>query len=157
MIFLSHFLALLIKADTAEEGRRSFLGSVMVAINVLLILAVLFASCLTTQQTVGDHLAGENVVTVAGTMLTFEELTATKTRFTHEEAAAPMTSIRNRGGSNDWVDSFNRGSGFSACVGPRLPHEARVGGTTRMSVSGPTIEVVAHTTDGRRIDVVGVS
>lgn len=54
IIFLSNFLALLIKMDAAGEENRSALGALLVAVNVLLVLAVLFTSWFTTQQTVDD-------------------------------------------------------------------------------------------------------
>lgn len=54
IIFLSNFLALLIKMDAAGEHNRSALGALLVAVNVLLIIAVLFTSWFTTQQTVDD-------------------------------------------------------------------------------------------------------
>lgn len=157
VIFLSNFLALLIKADTAGEGSRSFLGGVMVGINVLLIVAVLSASCLTTQQTVGDHLEGQNVVTDAGTMLAFEQRTAAKARFTREQTAVPTTLVQDHGSSTNGVDSFNRGKGFSAHAGTRLSHEARLGGTSGTSVSSPTVEEVAHISHDRREGVDDVS
>lgn len=40
--------------DAAGEENRSALGALLVAVNVLLILAVLFTSWFTTQQTVDD-------------------------------------------------------------------------------------------------------
>lgn len=53
VIFLSNFLALLIKVDAAGEGKRSALGGLLVAINVILVLAVLLTTWFTTQQQVG--------------------------------------------------------------------------------------------------------
>ncbi|CAM9270966.1 unnamed protein product [Laminaria digitata] len=41
LIFMSYFLALLIKMDAAGEANRSALGGVLVAVNVFPILAVL--------------------------------------------------------------------------------------------------------------------
>lgn len=54
VIFLSNFLALLIKMDAAGEGNRSALGGVLVAINVLLVVAVLVTSRFAVQQSVDD-------------------------------------------------------------------------------------------------------
>ena len=54
VIFLSNFLALLITMDAAGEDNRSALGGILVAINVLLILAVLVTSSFTVQQSVYD-------------------------------------------------------------------------------------------------------
>lgn len=52
MIFLSNFLALLIKVDAAGEDQRDTLGGLLVAVNVFLVLAVLVTSWFATQQQV---------------------------------------------------------------------------------------------------------
>ena len=80
MIFLSNFLALLIKVNTAGEGNRDFLGGIMVALNSLLILAVLFSTWFATQQSVDDSRDEENPVALAKTMLTFEQRRADDAR-----------------------------------------------------------------------------
>ena len=54
VIFLSYFLALLIKVDAAGQESRSALGGLLIAINVMLVLAVLSACWLTVQQTGGN-------------------------------------------------------------------------------------------------------
>lgn len=76
IIFLTNFLALLIKVDSAGEGSRDVFAGILVAINVLLIVAVLLASWFSTQQSVDDHREGETAFNVAGNMLTFEQLAA---------------------------------------------------------------------------------
>lgn len=58
VIFLSHFLALLVKVESAE-GQQTVLGGILVAVNVLLSLAVLLATWFSTQQTVDEHLTFE--------------------------------------------------------------------------------------------------
>lgn len=80
IIFLTNFLALLIKVDSAGEGSRDVLGGILVAVNVLLIVAVLLSSWLSTQQSVDDHRDGETAYNVAGKMLTFEQLAAKSAR-----------------------------------------------------------------------------
>ncbi|CAM9843974.1 unnamed protein product [Scytosiphon promiscuus] len=62
----------------------------MVAINVLLILAVLVASWLATQQTVQDHRDGESAAAIAGTMLTFERRIAASARFSRQQTATRL-------------------------------------------------------------------
>lgn len=148
VIFLSNFLALLIKADAAGEGSRSFLGGVMVMINVLLILAVVSASCLTAQQTVEDNLVANNAATFAGVIRTIEQRTAGTARSIREETAMPRSLFRSRGRSNDGVDSFDRGEGLTACVWPRSVHTARLGGTSDAAVPVPPLEPVVHSLSG---------
>ena len=91
VIFLSNFLALLIKVD-ATESNQNVLGGSMVAINVMLIGAVLIATWFATQKRVQDHRDGETVIGVAATMLTFEQHVAASTRFTRQQASASLSS-----------------------------------------------------------------
>ena len=94
VIFLSNFLALLIKVDSAQD-QQTFLGGILVAVNLLLFLAVVLATWFATQQAVDDHRAGENAVAVAGTMLTFELQAAASSRSMREQAAS-RRSMRER-------------------------------------------------------------
>lgn len=73
VIFLSNFLALLIKVDAVGEDNEPALGRVLVAVNVLLALAVLFASWFAVQQSVDDSRGDENAFTIARAMLTAEQ------------------------------------------------------------------------------------
>ncbi|CAM9831277.1 unnamed protein product [Scytosiphon promiscuus] len=143
VIFLSNFLALLIKADAAGESSRSFLGGVMVSINVLLILAVLFASCLTTQQEVGDHFDGNNAVTIAGTMLTFEQRTAANARSARAEMAVSTSPVQTRRAFIDGVDDFSQSGGLPASTGHgqelHTDHTA-----SRMATPSPSVARVAQ-------------
>lgn len=52
MIFMSYFLALLIKMDATGEANRSALGGALVAVNGLLILAVLWTAWFAIRQIV---------------------------------------------------------------------------------------------------------
>ena len=54
MIFLSYFLALLIKTDATGADSRSALGGALVVVNVLLILAVLWTALCAIGQMVDD-------------------------------------------------------------------------------------------------------
>lgn len=76
MIFLSNFLALLVKVDAAGEGRRETLGGIMVALNVFLVIAVIFTSWMATQQSVEDFRENEDTLAMTTTMLTAERATA---------------------------------------------------------------------------------
>ncbi len=91
VIFLSNFLALLIKVEATEKNNR-VLGELMVVINVLLILAVLCASWLSTQQTVDDHRDGETALNVAGEMLLFEQLAADSAQRSRAGLEDPSTT-----------------------------------------------------------------
>lgn len=81
IIFLSNFLALLIKVDAGEAGNRDVFGGFMVAVNVMLVLAVLVTSWFATQQSVdysrdGDE-AGESSLAAAKTRVTAEQYFST--------------------------------------------------------------------------------
>ncbi|CAM9644386.1 unnamed protein product [Ectocarpus sp. 13 AM-2016] len=67
-IFLSNFLALLIKVDSGADGNHDVFGAIMIGINVFLIMAVLLASWFSMQQTMDEY------VVAAGTLLAFEQL-----------------------------------------------------------------------------------
>ena len=50
VIFLSYFLALLIKTDVAAQAYIEALGGFLVAINVMLVLAIFWTSWVTVRQ-----------------------------------------------------------------------------------------------------------
>ena len=54
VIFLSYFLALMIKLDVAEDTFLEDLGGFLVAVNVLLVLAVVWVLTFAIRQMVGD-------------------------------------------------------------------------------------------------------
>ncbi|CAM9217775.1 unnamed protein product, partial [Laminaria digitata] len=91
IIFLSNFLALLIKVDAGEEGNHDVFGALLVVINVMLVLAVLVTSWFATQQSVDDHRDEENSLTLAKAMLTAEQHAATSARL-QRSGKAPMSS-----------------------------------------------------------------
>lgn len=62
LIFLTMFLAMLIKMDAAEEESRSAIGIYMVAFNILLILAVVW----TVLRHMGDSSGDKNANTDRG-------------------------------------------------------------------------------------------
>ncbi|CAN0207149.1 unnamed protein product, partial [Laminaria digitata] len=90
-IFLSNFLALLIKVKAGEETNRAAFGALLVAVNVLLVLAVVVTSWFAVQQSVDDHRDGDNSFNIAKTMLTAEQDTAEHARLIRSERA-PMPS-----------------------------------------------------------------
>lgn len=54
MIFMTYFLALLIKMDAAGEGNRSAIGGFLVAVHVIVILAV-FCTAWFAIRRMGDY------------------------------------------------------------------------------------------------------
>lgn len=88
IIFLSNFLALLIKVDAGEEGNRAAFGVLLIAVNVMLVLAVLVTSWFATQQTVNDSREEENAFAIAKTMLTAEKYAARSARLTRIGSAS---------------------------------------------------------------------
>lgn len=87
IIFLTNFLALLIKVDAAGEDSRSALGGLLVAVNVLLALAVIFTSWFALQQSVDDARIDGNALSVARVMLTADRGASQTIRSTGERSA----------------------------------------------------------------------
>ena len=52
VIFLSNFLALLIKVDATGEDNRDAMGGLLVAVSLMLVAAVILTSWFSTQQQV---------------------------------------------------------------------------------------------------------
>lgn len=122
VIFLSNFLALLIKAGAAGEGNRAALGGILIAVNVFLILAVLSASWFATQKMVDDNRNGESGFSVARTMLTHEQLAATTRREERAEGVNVETGRRKSGAGGSLSASSSLSVGMmrsSGSVGPR--------------------------------------
>ena len=89
---MSNFLALLIKVDAGEEGNRAAFGTILVAVNVFLVLAVLASSWFATQQSVDDSREEENPLTIAKTMLTAEQHGDSNARLTRT-GRVPISSV----------------------------------------------------------------
>lgn len=85
VIFLSNFLALLIKVDAAGEGNRAGLGGILIAVNMGLIVGVLATSWFATQQAVDDSHDEETSIGLAKTMLTFDQRPAGAAQANREE------------------------------------------------------------------------
>ena len=77
--------------DGAEVKSREVFGGVLVAINILLVLAVLLTSWFAVQQSVDDSRGEDNTLTIAKAMLTAEQYAAQSTGLTRS-ATAPMSS-----------------------------------------------------------------
>ncbi|CAN0016842.1 unnamed protein product, partial [Sphacelaria rigidula] len=95
VIFLSNFLALLIKVDAAGEGRQDALGGLLVAVNLGLVVAVIVTSWFATQQSVDDAQDDENSFTVVKEMITAERLAANDlNRLRHDHRRAGGSTVR---------------------------------------------------------------
>lgn len=79
VIFLSNFLALLIRVRAAGEDNRAVLAAILVVVNVFLFLAVVAATWFSTQQTVDNLRDGTDVLAVASSVGMFKGLTADST------------------------------------------------------------------------------
>lgn len=89
VIFLSNFLALLIKVDAAgEEEDRNTLGGIMVGVNILLVLAVLWTSWLSTQQLADDSRDEDTIGAIAKTMMAARRLAVGDSLLRREVAAS---------------------------------------------------------------------
>lgn len=87
IIFLSNFLALLIEVDAGEKRNRALFAGFMVAVNVLLVLAVIMTSWFAVQQSVNESRAKDNTLTIAKAMLTVEQYAAESARLTRRGRA----------------------------------------------------------------------
>lgn len=81
-IFLSNFLALLIKVDSAGV-QQAFLGSLVMVVNALLFLTVALATWFT--EAVADRPGEVDAAAIAGTMLAFEQQAAAGSRSMREK------------------------------------------------------------------------
>lgn len=147
VIFLSNFLALLIKVDAAGEGKRSTLGGLLVALNVGLALAVILTSWFATQQSVDDSRDDENMLTVAKTMVTAERLAETSARLNRDDKASASWTDRQQGaGSIASSSSMSRGrprSGVnpvSGAGGALAGGSVAQGGAREKNVSAAMVE-----------------
>lgn len=126
VIFLSNFLALLIKVDAAGDGNRAALGGMLIALNVLLILAVLATSWFTTQQSVDDHREEESSLALAKTMLTFDQHSADSTWLAHDKKEKEKAPSSNLGGDGGDGAAAAAAAGLlrasSRSIGPRPSH-----------------------------------
>lgn len=118
VIFLSNFLALLIKVDVGGEDDRAAFGVLLVAVNVLLVLAVLLTSWFAVQQSVDDSRDDENAFNVAKTMLTAEQDTAKLARSARDRRStrslAPPIEILDSPQRSSSTTSWRKSASFRA-------------------------------------------
>lgn len=100
VIFLSNFLALLIKVEAGEESNRAAFGVLLIVINVMLVLAVLVTSWFAVQQSVDDSREDETSFAIAKTMLTAEQFAADSARFTRSGGVATPSAPSSSGRPN---------------------------------------------------------
>lgn len=74
MIFMSYFLALLIKMDAAGEANRSAIGGFLVAVNLAVILAILSTAWFAMRR-MGDNSHDEDKCSGQGNTMTTTTLT----------------------------------------------------------------------------------
>ena len=98
--------------DAGEETNRAAFGVLLIAVNVMLVLAVLVTSWFATQQTVNDSREDENSFAIAKTMLTAEIYAARSTRLTCFESAltSPTSSSTGPGFHQAGRTAFERDS-----------------------------------------------
>lgn len=85
VIFLSYFLALLVKVDAMGEHGRSAFAGLLIAINVILLLAVFVACWFTVKKTVdavqktADNSRDKNGIITKGVLIQAAEQDTTNT------------------------------------------------------------------------------
>lgn len=72
VIFMSNFLALLIRVEAAGEEKTETMGIVLVIVNIALVVAVACTTWFATQQSIDDAGEEDSVATMAKTMLEAE-------------------------------------------------------------------------------------
>ena len=118
VIFLSNFLALLIKVDAAGEGNGETLGALLVTVNVMLVVAVILTSWFSTQQQVDETKNDENIYNMAMEMVNPDRLSPEKARLAREAAENPLHTAGafRRGGW--WISAAPVGPGTSCRTRP---------------------------------------
>lgn len=144
VIFLSNFLALLIKVDVGGEDNRAAFGVLLIAVNVMLVLAVLLTSWFAVQQSVDDHRDDDNAFNLAKTMLTAEQDTAkharsARKRVSTKSLAPAMESLDSpqpSSSTTSWRHSASfrelqaAGGGANVAGMPILTHDASMSSDT---------------------------
>ena len=118
VIFLSNFLALLIKVDQAGEGNGETLGALLVAVNVMLVVAVILTSWFSTQQQVDETKDDENAYNMAMEMVSIDRLSAEHARLARETFVNPLhaAGAAHRGGRR--ISEASVGPGTSLRISP---------------------------------------
>ena len=80
VIFLSNFLALLIKVDAAGDGNGAVMGGLLVAVNLMLVAAVIATSWFSTQQEVDDARDDENRYSMVKNMINADRIAVENAR-----------------------------------------------------------------------------
>lgn len=137
VIFLSYFLALLVKVGVAREGFISALGGMLVAINVILVLAVLFASWFTVQPSTDSSRDEEDTVPLANAMLTVQQDTTKSTRLIRDGNDNISATSVVRGGSATFGSSAIR-------RGTVAPYRVFGGGASRVTVQENAVPSLAR-------------
>ena len=114
MIFLSNFLALLIKVDATGEGNGENLGALLVTVNVMLVVAVILTSWFSTQKQTDDAKDDENTYNMAMEVVSTDRLSAEHPRLARLARETAVNSLHTAG-------AFRRGGRriSAASVGSR--------------------------------------
>lgn len=94
VIFFSNFLALLIKVESAGDGRQNALGAIMVVVNVILVVAVITTSWFATQQSVDESREEDTSLAVVQSMMMTDRLALTSTGRRNSRYITPSSSGR---------------------------------------------------------------
>ena len=90
VIFLSNFLALLIKVDAAGEGNGETLGALLVTVNVMLVVAVILTSWFSAQKQADEEKDNENTYNMVMEMVSTDRLSAVHARPARETVVNPL-------------------------------------------------------------------
>lgn len=85
VIFLNNFLALLTTVDGTGEDNQFAIGGLLVAVNVLLVIAVFLTSIFNAQQSIADSGDDDDTFNMARTMLTTGQYATTINRETRQD------------------------------------------------------------------------
>lgn len=126
VIFLSNFLALLIQVDAAGEDNRDAMGGLLVAVNVMLVIAVILTSWFSTQQQVDDARDDENVYTTAMDVVNADRLVTEPVRVAREAKTRDARESKKPRDPPPSISSFWGGEKriSAAAVGPGLSYES---------------------------------
>ena len=156
VIFLSNFLALLIKVDAGEKSNRDAFGVLLVTINVMLVLAVLVTSWFATQQSVDDSREDETSFAIAKTMLTAEQFAANSARLTRSgritnpgAAASPRPYISRSDRGEVWRGSSTLRAIHRSTAAVATGEDARQGLAGDEGVNAANLERLQEQNDVR--------
>lgn len=130
MIFMSNFLALLIKVNATESRRQDAIGVLLVILNVGLFLAVAFTAWIAREESVVESSLGAQAMELANTVMMAERLAGS----THHE---PRRTV-DRSSVSERVGRSTLEAGR-----PRLPPKAPASVATGMGEASDVVGTAA--------------